>query len=309
MEHKFDPGQVADGLKLMLWGFFKKLVIADRLAIYVDQVFADPSAYQGLPLIIGGVFFHYQLYCDFSGYSDIAVGTAQTMGFKLNRNFTRPFLAKSMSEKWTRWHISLGMWIRDYLYLPLRESRCFRSRRNLLILTTWMIIGLWHGANWNFVAWGIIHGSFLIGSRLTKNIRKTVTAILGFNRVKPLHDLLRMVITFFMGVFAVIFFRSPSIHHAFIYLGNAFSGPFTTGSEIFLPGFGTYQFTVSILAICCLETVQVLQERCHNKYGIGLRDFLRARPIYLQWPAYMGLVLMTLYFNMFSTSEYIYFQF
>ncbi len=170
----------------------------------MDLVFSNPGDYEGLPLIIGSIFFHYQIYCDFSGYSDIAVGAAQTMGIKLNRNFVRPFLAKSMSEKWKRWHISLGEWFKDYLYIPLKGRAFLQNKRSFLIIITWLLIGLWHGANWTFIAWGLIHGSYLIISHKTKGFRKKVVTTLKLEKVKSLHNAVRIITTFFLCVFAIL---------------------------------------------------------------------------------------------------------
>jgi alginate O-acetyltransferase complex protein AlgI len=300
---------IADGLKLMAWGFFKKLVIADRLAIYVDLVFSNPGDYEGLPLIIGSIFFHYQIYCDFSGYSDIAVGAAQTMGIKLNRNFVRPFLAKSMSEKWKRWHISLGEWFKDYLYIPLKGRAFLQNKRSFLIIITWLLIGLWHGANWTFIAWGLIHGSYLIISHKTKGFRKKVVTTLKLEKVKSLHNAVRIITTFFLGVFAIIFFRSSSIENAFVLLRNAFSNLTLSYNSLLLPGFGKYDLVIALCAIAGMELVHILQEHISKSSGIGLRSVLSHKPLPLKFSVYVILIFVIINFGVFSSNEYIYFQF
>jgi len=153
-EHKFDYQRVADGLKLMAWGLFKKVVIADKLAIIVNNVYDDPCHYHGLSFVIASIFFAFQIFCDFSGYTDIAIGAAQVMGFKLMKNFNKPYHSKSISEFWSRWHISLSTWFNDYLYIPLGGSRVKVPRWYFNLFIVFVISGLWHGANWAYIAWG-----------------------------------------------------------------------------------------------------------------------------------------------------------
>lgn len=156
----------------MAWGMFKKVVIADRLAVFVNQVYDNPQNYEGISMVIATVFFAFQIYCDFSGYSDIAIGSAQVMGFKLMQNFNRPYFSKSISEFWKRWHISLSTWFRDYLYIPLGGNRVGIPRWYFNLFFTFMVSGLWHGANWTFVIWGALHGTYLIIGILTRNFRE-----------------------------------------------------------------------------------------------------------------------------------------
>ena len=158
---EFDYNRIVMGLQLMLWGVFKKIAIADRLSVVVNQVYGDPTQYHGIALIIATYFFTIQIYCDFSGYSDIAIGAAQVIGFDLMQNFRRPYFAQSIREFWQRWHISLSTWFRDYFYFPLGGNRVSRMRRVINILAVFMLSGLWHGANWSFFIWGALHGGFL----------------------------------------------------------------------------------------------------------------------------------------------------
>ncbi len=177
-KHDFDYIRVTDGLKLMMWGLFKKVVIADRLALFVNQVYDSPTNYQGIPLIIASVFFSFQIYCDFSGYSDLAIGAAKVMGFNLMKNFNRPYFSKTISEFWKRWHISLSTWFRDYLYIPLGGNRKAKYRWYYNLFITFLISGLWHGANWTYIIWGSLHGSYLIiglsASIIRNRIKKMV---------------------------------------------------------------------------------------------------------------------------------------
>ncbi|MBN1534806.1 MAG: MBOAT family protein [Spirochaetes bacterium] len=170
----FDYDRVTDGLKLMAWGFFKKLVVADRLALYVDRVHINPMQYEGLPLILATTFFAWQIYCDFSAYSDIAIGSSQVLGYDLMDNFNRPFHAKTINEFWSRWHISLITWLRDYLYIPLGGNRVSRFRWYVNIMIVFTLSGLWHGARWTFVLWGALNGVFIIISHLTIKRRLAV---------------------------------------------------------------------------------------------------------------------------------------
>src|SRR4029079_15792055 len=177
--HDFDSGRVASGLSLMLWGFFKKIVIADRLALYVNLVYNDPGQHTGSTFILATIFFAFQIYCDFSAYSDIAIGAAQVMGFKLMTNFRRPYFSSSISEFWTRWHISLSTWFKDYLYVPLGGNRVSRPRLYANLLVTFLVSGLRHGARWTFVVWGALHGAYLIVSLATERIRGRARESLG----------------------------------------------------------------------------------------------------------------------------------
>ncbi len=166
--HEFDLPRVSDGLKLMLWGFFKKVVIADRIGLYVNQVYEAPTSHHGWSLIVATYFFAFQIYCDFSGYTDIAIGAAQVMGFRLMDNFNRPYFAKSIAEFWRRWHISLSSWFRDYLYFPLGGNRVPVPRWCFNISIVFLLSGLWHGASWTFVVWGALHGFYILVGRFTR---------------------------------------------------------------------------------------------------------------------------------------------
>ena len=163
----FDYNRVVSGLQLMAWGLFKKVVIADRLALLVNEVYNTPTHYQGLPLLVATVFFSVQIYCDFAGYSDIALGSARVMGFDLMTNFSRPYFSRSLPEFWRRWHISLSTWFKDYVYLPLGGNRVALPRACFNLFFVFIISGLWHGASWTFIIWGALHGAYLVGELLT----------------------------------------------------------------------------------------------------------------------------------------------
>ncbi|MCL4856946.1 MAG: MBOAT family protein, partial [Flavobacteriales bacterium] len=217
----FDYDRISNGLGLMLWGLFKKVVIADRLAIVVNEIYNNPNDYNGLTLVVGTIFFAFQIYCDFSGYSDIAIGAARVLGFDLMKNFNYPYFSKSINEFWKRWHISLSTWFRDYVYIPLGGNRRIKWRWYYNLFITFLISGLWHGANWTFIVWGIIHGTILIIETIT--IKKETSN----NKFK---NGLLMLKTFIIVCLSWVFFRANNIQDAFSILTHIFD-------------FGSYSFT------------------------------------------------------------------
>ncbi len=220
-KHEFNSKRVSDGIKLILWGFFKKVVIADRLAILVNHIYNDVQSYHGVTLLLATYFFAFQIYCDFSGYSDIAIGSAQILGYDLMKNFDRPYYAKSISEFWKRWHISLSTWFRDYLYIPLGGNRVNKARWYFNLFVTFLVSGLWHGANWTFVIWGAIHGIYLIIAIWTKSIvdRFYLFIKLSNNWIRKIIDIF---VTFHLVLFAWIFFRANSFSDAIYVIKNIF---------------------------------------------------------------------------------------
>lgn len=229
-EQTYDPPRVFSGLRLMLWGLFKKLVIADLLAIYVDGVYGNPTAFQGWPLIWATLFFGFQIYCDFSGYTDIAVGAARVMGYDLTQNFNFPFVSRNIREFWSRWHLSLTTWLRDYLFFPLVTWISGRYRRPtylgisrdktayaLATLVTFVLCGLWHGASWTYVAWGALHGTYLVCGVLAARTPFDV-----LNGEGKLERALGFLLTFLLVNFSWIFFRANSLSDAFHVIANIF---------------------------------------------------------------------------------------
>jgi alginate O-acetyltransferase complex protein AlgI len=210
-EHTFNREQAIAGLRLALWGFFKKMVIADRLAYYVDSVYTCPSESSGWILLLATYFFAFQIYCDFSGYSDIAVGIAAVMGVRLMINFKQPYLAESLREFWSRWHISLSTWFRDYLYIPLGGNRVSVSNRYKNLFITFVVSGLWHGANWTFVIWGALHGIGLVLSQTTQGLRQSISRITGLDRYPTALALMRTFFIFHLVLLGWVFFRADSV--------------------------------------------------------------------------------------------------
>jgi alginate O-acetyltransferase complex protein AlgI len=303
-EFHFDYNMVVSGLRLMLWGAFKKIVIADRLAPHVNDVYNNLPKYSGPSLILATVFFSIQIYCDFSGYSDIAIGAARVMGIDLMKNFDRPYSSKSISEYWTRWHISLTTWFRDYIFYPLSMSLSKNRGHGALklyinLFIVFLISGLWHGANWTFVIWGALHGFYLVFAIVTKNIRDEINTIVGLNKFTKLRDFLAQVTTFALVSFALIFFRAKNFHDAFYVITHLFryNGLVGIGSMHVL------DFFIVVSSVIILEIVQYI----HAKNNIVAS--LTKRPLMLRWTVYAAVAMAIIFFGNFGNEKFIYFQF
>lgn len=300
--HPFEYQRVTDGVKLMLWGFFKKVVIADRLAVYVNQVYNNPNDFEGLPIILATYFFAFQIYCDFSGYSDIAIGAAQVMGINLMNNFRQPYFSQSIAEFWRRWHISLSTWFRDYLYIPLGGNRTSPWRWQLNLFIVFLVSGLWHGANWTFVIWGALHGFYLVFSLWTQNLRERLANWLHFDQFPTFVTVFNIVITFHLVVFAWVFFRANSLTDATILIQNMFHLSSLSSENIFA-GTSRPQFVIGIIAIMVLISVDFLQTR------IKIRQFVSKQPLVLRWSLYYIMLAAIIAFGEFRNQDFIYFQF
>jgi alginate O-acetyltransferase complex protein AlgI len=220
MQQKFDYGRARAGLLLMGWGLFKKVAVADRLAPLVNLVYTSDDAYSGAATLLATYAFAVQIYCDFSGYSDIAIGAARVMGFDLMKNFAQPYFSASVSEFWKRWHISLSTWFRDYVYLPLGGGRVSRMRHCLNLMAVFSISGLWHGANWTYVIWGALNGLYLVSSALTARWRQAALRISGLGRLPQAHRAVAVFCTFHLILLSWVFFRAESIQRAFSILSR-----------------------------------------------------------------------------------------
>jgi len=273
-----DAQRIGSGLQLILWGFFKKIVIADRLAVYVATVYNNPDVYYGLPILIATYFFAFQIYCDFSAYSDIAIGAARLMGYELMRNFRQPYFATSIPEFWGRWHISLSTWFRDYLYIPLGGNRVAQWRVYLNLLIVFVVSGLWHGANWTFVMWGALHGVYsaltVAWSRGWPPARAAKTEQARSAQEFSWGKLGKILLTFHLVLLAWVFFRADSIGDAFTLLRNATHLVPINGSSIVL--INPNQWIIALGAIGILLAVNCLQER------IGMAQLLARQPIWLR---------------------------
>lgn len=301
--HRPDGRRIVDGLALMLWGFFLKIVIADRIAGYVNAVYNDAGSFSGLPLVVATYFFSYQIYCDFAGYSFIAIGAAEVMGFNLMENFRRPYFADSTAEFWRRWHISLSTWFRDYLYIPLGGNRRGMRRRCLNLLVVFFICGLWHGAGWTFIAWGVLHGLYLIGSLVTGSVRAKMAEHTGIARFPRVHKVLKILITFQLTAFAWIFFRANTMADAVHVVTHLFS-PGAGASAEFPPAFSDpADLGIALGAILIMESVHFLQEKG------SVRKMLAEKPLWVTWTASYGAIFAILLFGVFRKTPFIYFQF
>ena len=285
---------------MVAWGFFKKLVIADRLAVYVNQVYNAPNDFHGIYIWIATYFFAIQIFCDFSGYSDIAIGAAEVMGYRFMENFRRPYLAQSIAEFWKRWHISLSTWFRDYLYIPLGGNRVKKWRWYYNLIIVFMVSGLWHGANWTFVVWGALHGFYLVFSILTAQPREAIAQRLGLHSRPQLHRIIKRVITFHLVAFAWIFFRANSISDAGILIQNLFR--FDSFENIPL-SLGNSGLRIAIISILLMEFFHITQEKIDITHLAS-----RQHPL-VRWICYYALLFGILIYGVFGESAFIYFQF
>jgi alginate O-acetyltransferase complex protein AlgI len=299
--HEFDPILLTSGLKRMAWGFFKKLVIADRLALHVNDVYADPSAHSGPQLAVATAAFAYQIYCDFSGYSDIAVGAARILGFRLMENFDAPYAATSTGEFWRRWHISLSTWFRDYVYVPLGGGRSGPWRRTRNLLVTFALSGLWHGAAWNFVIWGLLNGLYVSFGHASREWRDRFWTLAGLASGGAPRRALMWMTTFSLTCLAWVFFRASSLSDAIeviTRLGTGWSDPRVTTENC-----GPRQLVVGLAAVIFLETAQ----RVHR--STPLTVIIGRLPTLPRWSAYAGFIVLVGLAGVHGGSRFIYFQF
>jgi D-alanyl-lipoteichoic acid acyltransferase DltB (MBOAT superfamily) len=300
--HQVNYINITSGLKRMAWGFFKKLVVADRLALYVNDVYGAPRSYNGLQLSIATFFFAYQIYCDFSGYSDIAIGAAQVLGFKLMENFRTPYYSLSVSEFWRRWHISLSTWFKDYVYIPLGGRRVSSGRYAINLLVTFGISGLWHGANWTYVWWGLLNGMYLIVGWLTKGWRDRFFSGIGLGEQTFIRKSIMWVSTFFLTCMAWIVFRAKNVADAGYVFGHLLQG--WNFHQIKTTQFLLRQLPIAVLAILVLEACQLwFQNEASVSSGFG-RLSLPGR-----WAIYASLVMLVVIFGIYRNTQFIYFQF
>jgi alginate O-acetyltransferase complex protein AlgI len=304
VKHDFDSARVTDGLRLMLWGFFKKIVIADQLALFVNPVYNNVTAYGGGVLVLATVLFAYQIYCDFSGYTDIARGAARVMGIELVKNFEQPYLSTSVADFWHRWHMSLSSWFRDYVYIPLGGNRVAPWRWYFNILVTFLISGLWHGASWTFVIWGGLNGIYLLAEIWTAKLRARFNQATGLDKHHLLHTTVQVVITFVLVCFSWVFFRANNLSDAVYVITHLFRGwNVTTVQVAEFSSAVRLAVLVALAAIIFMETVEWLQRTKNLEF-----KFLQ-QPVWLRWASYYALVMCILLFGNFSQQQFIYFQF
>lgn len=303
-KRSFDYSLAVDGLRQILWGFFKKVVIADNCAVYVNEIFTNYTDYSGVSLFIGGVLFAFQIYGDFSGYSDIAIGTARLFGFNLMQNFAFPYFSRDIAEFWRRWHISLSTWFRDYVYIPLGGSRgkLMKRIRNTFII--FIVSGFWHGANWTFIFWGILNAFYFLPLMLTNKNRKNTNTV-AENKIFPsIKEFFQIGLTFFLTVIAWIFFRADNIYHAYKYLKHMFTGYFLEQPSLtffVVSELGSYSKPLCFIVLLIL--VEWFQRT--KRHGLELTN----RNKILRWSIYIFFTLVIILFGNFNKTEFIYFAF
>jgi alginate O-acetyltransferase complex protein AlgI len=308
-QHDFDYGRVASGLRLMAWGMFKKVVIADRLAQLVNPIFDHPQQHNALALVLAVIGFTGQIYTDFSGYTDLARGSARVLGYDLVLNFRQPYFATSVGDFWRRWHMSLSGWFRDYVYIPLGGSRRSAARTHLNVFIVFLLSGLWHGASWTFVAWGALHGTYLVAESITQPARTQLAQRLGLAVWPSLLRALGVATTLVLVAYAWIFFRANSMSDALYISTHIFQGwgKLTSRDVVLTVGhfFRAYppEVLVTLAAVALLLAVDLLLESTK----LAARWARPSAPV--RWAGYFALLLATLLCGVFNSTQFIYFQF
>lgn len=290
----FKYDQAVDGMRQMLWGFFKKMVVADNCAVFVNAVWEDIPNHTGSTLVIAAILFSFQIYCDFSGYSDIAIGCSKLFGIKLMRNFNNPYFSRDIAEFWRRWHISLTTWFRDYLYIPLGGSRVCKAKiiRNTLII--FVVSGFWHGANWTFIAWGGFHALLFLPLIIMGKNRKYTNHIAEGKALPSLKELGQIVLTFSIVVFGWIIFRAETIRQAVQFI-----------TSIYTQGL----FTLPQIPFCGLYIILMLLVEWFNRKGEHGLEFRTHIKPWLRYPIYYALIMMCIFCSPVKSEPFIYFQF
>ncbi len=306
-KRNFNYTQAIDGLRQILWGLFKKIVIADSCAEYANIIFNNSGDYSGAMLILGALFFTFQIYCDFSGYSDIALGTARLFGIELLRNFAFPYFSRDIAEFWRRWHISLSSWFRDYLYIPLGGSKggdWMRVRNTFIIF---IVSGFCHGANWTFIMWGFLNALYIMPSILFKTNRNNLDIVAQGKSIPTSKEFIQMVVTFTLTVIAWIFFRAESLSHAFSYIGDLFAGLLSGDAWKFASHYLSNEIGWALPVLLVFFMVIEWLGREHQ-YAIQKWGFQYSKPV--RWAFYYAILLVIFYFaGTGKEQEFIYFQF
>ena len=311
VKHSFDYERMARGLMIMLWGYFQKMVIADRLAVLVSRVFDFYTACSGLEVLVACVFFAFQIYCDFVGYSCIAIGAAQVMGFELIENFQQPYLGICVADFWRRWHISLTSWFRDYLYIPLGGNRKGQWTKYRNIMIVFLASGLWHGANWTFVIWGGLNGLFQILGEWLRPTRQRIKALLHIDDRAASSRIVSMTITFLLIDFTWVFFRADTLSDAVGILRQLLTGgylPTFFDGGLYALGLSQLDFKLGVLFILILLAVDLLHER-----NVQIRSWILGQALWFRWAVYLAAIFTILVFGFYGphydAAQFIYFQF
>lgn len=295
-KRKFEYSKAVDGMRQILWGLFKKVVIADNCAEYANLIFNNSDEYSGSTLVLGALFFTFQIYGDFSGYSDIAIGTSRLFGFDLMQNFNFPYFSRDIAEFWRRWHISLSTWFRDYLYIPLGGSKggMWLKIRNTLII--FLVSGFWHGANWTFIVWGALNALYIMPSIIFKTNRNNLDVVAKGKYIPSIREFISIIFTFCLTVLAWVFFRANNIDHAMGFLYSIFSYSLFSFPQVFP------------LATMLLIVFFVLAEWYGRTGKYALQIIIDNKPIWFRYIFYYGIILLLFWFGG-KEQAFIYFQF
>lgn len=297
--HSFDYRRLVEGLKLMLWGLFMKLVVADRLAIYVDAVYDNYELHSGKTLAVATAFFAIQIYCDFAGYSNIAIGAARVMGFKLMTNFNSPYFSKSVSEFWKRWHISLSTWFKDYLYLSLGGNKVSIPRWYFNLFLVFLISGFWHGANWTFITWGALNGFYLIFAIATRDARTKIWKRSGITRFHGINNFIQILLTFILICLTWVFFRSETNNKALQIIGSIL----TLDGKFFIMSRPVFVYSLfAVIALFIFDQI-ILKRRDHSDTFGFSNSWMKEQLIC------GGMIVCILTFGVLNGGQFIYFQF
>ncbi len=314
-DNDFDYNRVTSGLRLIAWGLIKKVIIADRLALFVNEVYNNSESYTGIPLILATVFFAFQIYCDFSGYSDIAIGCARVMGYDFMKNFNNPYGATSISDFWRKWHISLSTWFKDYVYIPLGGNKVVKWRMYYNFLIVFLLSGIWHGASWNFAIWGLLHVTYIILSIILTPLRSNIKSTLGIKNDNTWFlNLIRTSWVFVLVTIAWVFFRAEDLNTAIYILSNIHvnvleqikciinNQNFARDSLLYLKQ-TSIQFALAVLSIIGLIIIQSLCRKREVEDSVS-----QLNPV-IRWTIYYIAILFTLAFGVFGDEQFVYFQF
>lgn len=309
--HDFDADRIREGLLTMLWGLFMKVVIADNIAAYINAVYGNYMGYTGVEIMLATVLFAFQIYCDFAGYSYLAVGSAKVLGFRLMENFHAPYQAVSVRDFWKRWHISLTGWFRDYLYIPLGGNRKGRYRKYLNTFLVFFVSGMWHGASWNYIVWGALNGIYLIAGEATAGFRGRVRKRLGVDENRFSYRLGAGLISFALVDFSWLFFRAEGVGQAVDIIRQmigSLQAPQLFGLAVNRMGFSMQQLVALMVAFLLMAVVDILKNKGYDVCGLVLKQ-----GIWFRWLLYLGLLFMIMMYGAygldFAQTEFIYFQF
>jgi D-alanyl-lipoteichoic acid acyltransferase DltB (MBOAT superfamily) len=296
----FDYSKAVDGMRQILWGLFKKIVIADNCAVFADQIFNNSHDYSGSTLVLGAIFFAFQIYGDFSGYSDIAIGTARLFGFNLMQNFAFPYFSRDIAEFWRRWHISLSTWFRDYLYIPLGGSRGtnYFKIRNVFII--FLVSGFWHGANWTFIIWGGLNALYFLPIMLLNKNKINTDVVAQGKHLPSVREVLSITLTFSLTTIAWIFFRAEDIHHAISYLSDIIHPSILTLPELITPKLEMIYTLLCIFILLLFEWIN--RDKIH---ALDIANYKKSN----RWMLYLIIIIMIITFGAFNHNSFIYFQF